>query len=105
MKKALSEQKGVRSDKVANTSLANLVNSTTGRKDNKIVLEILEKAGLSGVTIKQINTDSGIKEKFGRFFEAESKNNKATTAIKALQNLFEESGYQGKREETLYDHL
>jgi hypothetical protein len=95
--KALSEQKGVRSDKVANTSLANLVNSTTGRKDNKIVLEILEKAGLSGVTIKQINTDSDIKEKFGRFFEAESKNNKATTTIKALQNLFQESGYQGEK--------
>jgi len=93
--KALSEQKGVRSDKVANASLADLVNNTTGRKDNKAVLETLEKAGLSNVTIKQINTDSNIKEKFGRFFEAESENNKAKTTIKALQNLFQESGYQG----------
>ena len=95
--KLLSEQKGVRSDKIANTSLADLVNNTTGRKDSKTVLEILEKAELSNVTIKQINTDSDIKEKFGRFFETESKNNKATTAIKALQNLFEESGYQGEK--------
>lgn len=94
---ALSGQEGVRSDKVANTSLANLVSNTTGRKDNKIVLEVLEKAGLSDVTIKQINTDSNIKEKFGRFFEAESGNNKAITAIKALQNLFQESGYQGEK--------
>ena len=94
---ALSGQEGVRSDKVANTSLANLVSNTTGRKDNKIVLEVLEKAGLSDVTIKQINTDSSIKEKFGRFFEAESGNNKAITAIKALQNLFQESGYQGEK--------
>jgi len=94
---ALSGQKGVRSDKVANTSLDVLVNNTTGRKDNKIVLEILEKAGLSGVTIKQINTDPDVKEKFGRFFEAESGNNKATTAIKSLQNLFQESGYQGEK--------
>ena len=41
---ALSGQEGVRSDKVANTSLANLVSNTTGRKDNKIVLEVLEKS-------------------------------------------------------------
>ncbi len=96
---ALSGQKGVRSDKVANTSLGMLVNNTTGRKDNKAVLETLEKAGLSNVTIKQLNTDPDVKEKFGRFFEAESGNNKAVNTIKALKNLFEESGYQGEKEE------
>jgi len=94
---ALAGREGVRSDKIANTPLANLVNNTIGRKDNKTVLETLEKAGLSNVTIKEINTDSNIKEKFGRFFEAESANNKATTTIKALKNLFEESGYQGEK--------
>ena len=94
---ALSGQKGVRSDKVANTSLGMLVNNTTGRKDNKAVLETLEKAGLSNVTIKQLNTDPDVKEKFGRFFETESGNNKAVNTIKALKNLFEESGYQGEK--------
>ena len=94
--KLLSEQEGVRSEKISNTPLGQLVSNTTGRKDTKAVLEILEKAGLSSTTIKQINENSDIKEKFGRFFEAEAGNTKATNTIKALKNLFEESGYQGQ---------
>jgi len=94
--KLLSGQEGVRSEKISNTPLGQLVNNTTGRKDTKAVLEILEKAGLSNTTIKQINENSDVKEKFGRFFETEAGNTKATNTIKALKNLFEESGYQGQ---------
>jgi hypothetical protein len=92
--KLLANKEGVRSDKVATTPLKDLVANQVGRKDTAIVLETLKKADLLNTSIREINDNADIKEKFGRFFEKEAGSGGANTTIKALKGLFEESGYQ-----------
>ena len=94
LEKLLASKEGVRSDKVATTPLKDLVANQVGRKDTAIVLETLKKADLLNTSIREINDNADIKEKFGRFFEKEAGSGGANTTIKALKGLFEESGYQ-----------
>ena len=94
LEKLLASKEGVRSDKVATTPLKDLVANQVGRKDTATVLETLKKADLLDTSIREINDNADIKEKFGRFFEKEAGSGGANTTIKALKGLFEESGYQ-----------
>jgi hypothetical protein len=94
LEKLLASKEGVRSDKVATTPLKDLVANQVGRKDTATVLETLKKADLLNTSIREINDNADIKEKFGRFFEKEAGSGGANTTIKALKGLFEESGYQ-----------
>ena len=97
---ALSQQQGVRSDKIANTPLKNLIEGST-RKDKKTIVSILNRGDLSNNTLREINEDPKIKEKFGRFFEQQGKNKKTSSAansvLGAFQPFFEESGYLGPK--------
>lgn len=97
---ALSQQQGVRSDKIANTPLKNLIEGSN-RKDKKAFISVLSKGDLLNNTLREINEDPKIKEKFGRFFEQQGKNKKTSSAansvLGAFQPFFEESGYLGPK--------
>jgi len=97
---ALSQQQGVRSDKIANTSLKNLIEGST-RKDKKTFISVLSKGDLLNNTLREINENSEIKEKFGRFFEQQGKDKKtsatADRVLGAFQPFFEEAGYIGPK--------
>ena len=97
---ALSQQQGVRSDKIANTPLKNLIEGST-RKDKKAFISVLSKGDLLNNTLREINENSEIKEKFGRFFEQQGKNKKtsatADRVLGAFQPFFEEAGYIGPK--------
>ena len=97
---ALSQQQGVRSDKIANTPLKDLIGGST-RKDKKTFISVLSKGDLLNNTLREINENSEIKEKFGRFFEQQGKNKKtsatADRVLGAFQPFFEEAGYIGPK--------
>tara|TARA_R100000773_G_C4215772_1_gene114537 strand:- start:92 stop:1975 length:1884 start_codon:yes stop_codon:yes gene_type:complete len=97
---SLSQQQGVRSDKIANTPLKDLIGGST-RKDKKTFISVLSKGDLLNNTLREINENSEIKEKFGRFFEQQGKNKKtsatADRVLGAFQPFFEEAGYIGPK--------
>lgn len=97
---ALSQQQGVRSDKIANTPLKTLIEAST-RKDKKAMVEVLTEGGLANNTLREINENAEIKEKFGRFFEQQGKNKKtsakADKVIGSFQPFFQEAGYLGPK--------
>ena len=97
---ALSQQQGVRSDKIANTPLKNLIEGST-RKDKKAFISVLSKGDLLNNTLREINENPEIKEKFGRFFQQQGKDKKASSTanrvLGAFQPFFEEAGYIGPK--------
>ena len=97
---ALSQQQGVRSDKIANTPLKNLIEGST-RKDKKAFISVLSKGDLLNNTLREINENPEIKEKFGRFFQQQGKDKKASSTANrvfgAFQPFFEEAGYIGPK--------
>ena len=97
---ALSQQQGVRSDKIANTPLKNLIEGST-RKDKKAFISVLSKGDLLNNTLREINENPEIKEKFGRFFQQQGKDKKASATanrvLGAFQPFFEEAGYIGPK--------
>ena len=96
----LSQQQGVRSDKIANTPLKDLIEGST-RKDKKAFISVLSKGDLLNNTLREINENPEIKEKFGRFFEQQGKDKKASSTanrvLGAFQPFFEEAGYIGPK--------
>jgi len=98
--KSLSGKEGVRSDKIATTPLGVLIESSN-RKDKKSFMTTLAKGDLLNTTIREINDNPEIKEKFGRFFEQQGKDKKtasgANKVLGSLQPFFEESGYLGPK--------
>jgi len=98
--KSLSGKEGVRSDKIATTPLGVLIESSN-RKDKKSFMTVLAKGDLLNTTIREINDNPEIKEKFGRFFEQQGKDKKtassANKVLGSLQPFFEESGYLGPK--------
>ena len=96
----LSQQQGVRSDKIANTPLKNLIEGST-RKDKKAFISVLSKGDLLNNTLREINENPEIKEKFGRFFQQQGKDKKASSTanrvLGAFQPFFEEAGYIGPK--------
>ena len=96
----LSQQEGVRSNKIANTPLKTLIEGSK-RKDIKTFISVLSKGDLLSNTLREINEDPKIKEKFGRFFEQQGKNKKTASAannvLGAFQPFFEEAGYLGPK--------
>ena len=97
---ALSQQQGVRSDKIANTPLKNLIEGST-RKDKKAFISVLSKGDLLNNTLREINENPEVKEKFGRFFQQQGKDKKASSTanrvLGAFQPFFEEAGYIGPK--------
>tara|TARA_Y100000593_G_scaffold46238_1_gene87868 strand:- start:7918 stop:9861 length:1944 start_codon:yes stop_codon:yes gene_type:complete len=97
---SLSSTQGVRSDKIANTPLKTLIEAST-RKDKKAMVEVLTEGGLANNTLREINENAEIKEKFGRFFEQQGKNKKtaakADKVIGSFQPFFQEAGYLGPK--------
>jgi integrase len=93
---SLSNTQGVRSDKIATTPLGVLIESST-RKDKKSFMNVLAKGDLLNATIRDINDNPDVKEKFGRFFEQEGKDKKtasgANKVLGSLKPFFEEAGY------------
>ena len=63
---ALSQQEGVRSSKIANTPLKILIEGSD-RKDKKAMVELLTKGDLQNNTLREINENAEIKEKFAPF--------------------------------------
>ena len=96
----LSQQQGVRSDKIANTPLKNLIEGST-RKDKKAFISVLSKGDLLNNTLREINENPEVKEKFGRFFQQQGKDKKASSTanrvLGAFQPFFEEAGYIGPK--------
>ena len=96
----LSQQQGVRSDKIANTPLKDLIEGST-RKDKKAFISVLSKGDLLNNTLREINENPEIKEKFGRFFQQQGKDKKASSTanrvLGAFQPFFEEAGYIGPK--------
>jgi len=97
---ALSGQEGVRSSKIANTPLKILIEGSD-RKDKNAMVELLTKGDLQNNTLREINENAEIKEKFGRFFEQEGKNKKtapkADKVLGSFQPFFQEGGYLGPK--------
>tara|TARA_R110002020_G_scaffold424273_2_gene633435 strand:- start:152 stop:2083 length:1932 start_codon:yes stop_codon:yes gene_type:complete len=97
---ALSGQEGVRSSKIANTPLKILIEGSD-RKDKKAMVELLTKGDLQNNTLREINENAEITEKFGRFFEQEGKNKKtapkADKVLGSFQPFFQEGGYLGPK--------
>ena len=97
---SLSGTQGVRSDKIATTPLGILIESST-RKDKKSFMNVLAKGDLLNATIRDINDNPDVKEKFGRFFEQQGKDKKtasgANKVLGSLQPFFEEAGYLGPK--------
>lgn len=97
---SLSGTQGVRSDKIATTPLGVLIESST-RKDKKSFMNVLAKGDLLNATIRDINDNPDVKEKFGRFFEQQGKDKKtassANKVLGSLQPFFEEAGYLGPK--------
>ena len=97
---SLSGTQGVRSDKIATTPLGVLIESST-RKDKKSFMNVLAKGDLLNATIRDINDNPEVKEKFGRFFEQQGKDKKtassANKVLGSLQPFFEEAGYLGPK--------
>ena len=98
--KSLSGKEGVRSDKIATTPLGVLIESSN-RKDKKSFMTVLARGDLLNTTIREINDNPKVKEKFGRFFEQQGKDKKtasgANKVLGSLQPFFEESGYLGPK--------
>ena len=97
---SLSGTQGVRSDKIATTPLGVLIESSN-RKDKKSFMTVLAKGDLLNTTIREINDNPEVKEKFGRFFEQQGKDkttaSSANKVLGSLQPFFEESGYLGPK--------
>ena len=97
---SLSGTQGVRSDKIATTPLGVLIENST-RKDKKSFMTVLAKGDLLNATIRDINDNPEVKEKFGRFFEQQGKDkttaSSANKVLGSLQPFFEESGYLGPK--------
>ena len=98
--KSLLGKQGVRSEKIATTPLGILIESSE-RKDKKTLMTVLAKGDLLNTTIRELNENSEVKEKFGRFFQEQGKDKKtassANKVLGSLQPFFEESGYLGPK--------
>ena len=98
--KSLLGKQGVRSEKIATTPLGILIESSE-RKDKKTLMTVLAKGDLLNTTIRELNENSEIKEKFGRFFQEQGKDKKtassANKVLGSLQPFFEEAGYIGPK--------
>ena len=93
--KSISEQEGVRSKKIANTPLKTLIEASN-RTDKKTMIDLLTKGDLQNNTLREINENADISEKFGRFFEQEGKSAKtsakADKVLGSFQPFFQEAG-------------
>ena len=94
--KKISESGELRKDFLNNTSLGELIDSTT-RKDAPKVKNILTELGISDLTLGQINTDKKITQEFVNVLKGRTLDDGSDAFVKPLiqsfGEIFKEAGY------------